>query len=147
MRAMADSATKSTIIHADAAHCYGVASDFEQYPSWAQDVKEATVRARDAAGRATEVEFRASALGRSTHYTLAYDHSGAPHRLTWKLLKGDIMRAVDGGYTFSSTGPTSCEVSYDLSIELIVPIPGFVKRRAEVRILSTLEELKARAEA
>jgi ribosome-associated toxin RatA of RatAB toxin-antitoxin module len=147
MSAMADSATKSTIIQAAAAHCYGVASDFEQYPSWAQDVKEATVRARDAAGRATEVEFRASALGRSTHYTLAYDHSGAPNRLTWKLLKGDIMRAVDGGYTFSPTGPTSCEVSYDLSIELIVPIPGFVKRRAEVRILSTLEELKARAEA
>jgi ribosome-associated toxin RatA of RatAB toxin-antitoxin module len=144
---MADVATKTTTIHASAAHCYAVAADFEHYPLWAQDVKETTVRARDAAGRATEVEFRASALGRSTHYTLAYDHSAAPERLTWQLLKGDIMRTVDGGYVFTPTGTDSCEVAYNLSIELVVPIPGFVKRRAEVRILSTLEELKARAEA
>lgn len=144
---MADVATKSITIHASAEHCYSVAADFEQYPLWAQDVKETTVRVRDDEGRATEVEFRASALGRSTHYTLSYDHSAAPTRLSWHLVKGDIMRAVDGGYVFSATGPNSCEVAYNLSIELVVPIPGFVKRRAEVRILSTLEELKARAEA
>jgi ribosome-associated toxin RatA of RatAB toxin-antitoxin module len=147
MRAMADVATKSITIHASAEHCYAVAADFVHYPDWAQDVKETTVRATDDAGRATEVEFRASALGRSTHYTLAYDHTDAPGRLKWQLVKGDIMRAVDGEYTFTVTGPNSCEVVYDLSIELVVPIPGFVKRRAEVRILSTLEELKARAEA
>ena len=28
-----------------------------------------------------------------------------------------------------------------------MPLPGFVKRRAEVRILNTVKELKARAEA
>jgi ribosome-associated toxin RatA of RatAB toxin-antitoxin module len=144
---MADFATKSITINASAEHCLAVASDFARYPEWAHDVKEATVYARDGHGRATEVEFRASALGRSTHYTLAYDYSGAPDRLSWKLVKGDIMRAIDGGYVFTSTGPTSCTVAYDLSVELIVPIPGFVKRRAEVRILSTLEELKAKAEA
>ncbi len=147
MRAMADVATKSIIINASAEHCYLVAADFEQYPQWAQDVKETTIRARDDEGRATEVEFRASALGRSTHYTLSYDHNDAPGRLSWHLFKGDIMRAVDGMYVFSVTGPNTCEVAYNLSIELVVPIPGFVKRRAEVRILSTLEELKARAEA
>ena len=35
---------------------------------------------------------------------------------------------------------------YDLAIELVVPLPGFVKRRAEVRILNTVRELKTRAE-
>jgi hypothetical protein len=29
----------------------------------------------------------------------------------------------------------------------VVPLPGFVKRRAEVRILNTVRELKTRAEA
>jgi hypothetical protein len=38
-------------------------------------------------------------------------------------------------------------VTYTLSIELVVPLPGFVKRRAEVRILNTLKELKARVES
>ena len=36
---------------------------------------------------------------------------------------------------------------YDLEIDLAIPLPGFVKRRAEVRILNTVRELKVRAEA
>ena len=36
---------------------------------------------------------------------------------------------------------------YDLAIELVVPLPGFVKRRAERRILNAIKELKAFAEA
>ena len=95
----------------------------------------------------TDWEADETAEPGSTHYTLAYDYTHAPTRLKWELVKGDIMRAVDGEYVFTPTSPTTCDVSYDLSIELVVPIPGFVKRRAEVRILSTLEELKARAEA
>ena len=38
-------------------------------------------------------------------------------------------------------------MQYDLAIELVVPLPGFVKRRAEVRILNTIKEMKAYAEA
>jgi len=37
-------------------------------------------------------------------------------------------------------------VRYDLEIDLAVPLPGFIKRRAEVRILKTVRELKVRAE-
>jgi hypothetical protein len=145
---MAETATDTTTIAAPPAECYRVATEFERYPEWAKDVKEAIVRARDEAGRAVEVEFRASALGRSTHYTLFYDHSAAPDRLSWKLLRGDIMRAIDGAYEFApSASAGATDVTYTLSIELVVPLPGFVKRRAEVRILNTLKELKARVES
>jgi uncharacterized membrane protein len=146
---MAESATQTITVEATPEHCYAIATDFERYPEWAQDVKEAVVKSRDDQGRATDVEFRASALGRSTHYTLHYDYSDAPERLAWKLVKGDIMRACDGSYRFtpSASDPSTTEVVYDLSIELVVPLPGFVKRRAEVRILNTVKELKARAEA
>ena len=107
------------------------------------------VQETDEQGRPIAVEFRASALGRSTHYTLGYDYSAAPEKLSWQLIHGDIMRAIDGAYTFtpSATDPGSTDVVYELSIELVVPLPGFVKRRAEVRILNTVKELKARAEA
>lgn len=127
--------------------CWAIATDFEKYPDWAKDVKSAVVIARDEQGRATEVEFRTSALGRSTHYTLSYDYSAAPHRLAWKMVKGDIMRAVDGAYMFAPEASGGVVLTYNLSIELIVPLPGFVKRRAEVRILNTVKELKVRAEA
>jgi Polyketide cyclase / dehydrase and lipid transport len=149
MRAMAESATQTVTIAASPEHCFAVATDFARYPEWAKDIKEAVIREVDEEGRASVVEFRASALGRSTHYTLSYDYSAAPEKLSWQLVHGDITRAIDGAYTFtpSATEPDSTDVVYDLSIELVVPLPGFVKRRAELRILNTVKELKARAEA
>ena len=144
---MADAAFESTTILASPERCWAVATEFESYPEWAHDVKEAVVRSRDGDGRPTEVEFRASALGRSTHYVLGYSYD-EPASLRWHLVKGDIMRSLDGAYHFAaSTTPGCTDVTYDVSIDLVVPIPGFVKRRAEVRILSTLKELKIRAEA
>ena len=75
-------------------------------------------------GRPTEVEFRASAFGRSTHYTLSYDYSDAPAVLSWSMLRGDIMRTIDGAYHFSPTTDGGTEVRYDLIIDLVVPLPG-----------------------
>ncbi len=144
---MAETAFQTITIAAPMDRVYSVAADFERYPEWAKDVKEATVRARDDLGRPIEVEFRASALGRSTHYTLAYDYSQAPRVLGWKMLRGDIMRSIDGAYTFSDANGGTIDVRYDLAIELVVPLPGFVKRRAEQRILNTVRELKVRSEA
>jgi len=143
---MADTASQTITISADPARVWEIASDFEHYPDWAKDVKDVVVRARDEQGRPTEVEFRASALGRSTHYTLGYDYSQAPSVLSWRMLRGDIMRTIDGAYHFGPAADGGTEVRYDLAIELVVPLPGFVKRRAEVRILNTVRELKTRAE-
>lgn len=143
---MAETASQTTTIAAAPDRVWAIATDFERYPEWAKDVKDVIVRVRDGQGRPVEVEYRASALGRSTHYTLAYDYSQAPNVLAWRMLRGDIMRTIDGAYIFTATADGGTEVRYDLAIELVVPLPGFVKRRAEVRILNTVRELKARAE-
>lgn len=144
---MAETASQTTTIAAPVERVWGIAIDVERYPEWAKDVKDVVVRVRDGEGRPLEVEFRSSALGRSTHYTLSYDYSEAPKVLAWSLLRGDIMRTIDGAYHFSSTSDGGTEVRYDLAIDLVVPLPGFVKRRAEVRILNTVRELKTRAES
>jgi uncharacterized protein YndB with AHSA1/START domain len=144
---MAETASLTTTIAAPPDRVWEIATDVEHYPEWAKDVKDVVVRGRDSAGRPLEVEFRSSALGRSTHYTLSYDYSEAPKVLAWSLLRGDIMRTIDGSYHFSATSDGGTEVRYDLIIDLVVPLPGFVKRRAEVRILNSVRELKARAES
>jgi len=144
---MAETASQTISIAAPPERVWAIAADFERYPEWAKDVKDVIVRVRDAEGRPLEVEYRASALGRSTHYTLAYDYSLSPGVMAWRMLRGDIMRTIDGAYNFSRTTEGGTEVRYDLAIELVVPLPGFVKRRAEVRILNTVRELKARAES
>ena len=144
---MAETASQTITIAAPPERVWEIAVDIERYPEWARDVKDVIIRRRDEAGRPLEVEFRASALGRSTHYTLGYDYSQAPQVLAWRMVRGDIMRTIDGSYHFSSPNGSSTDVRYDLVIDLVVPLPGFVKRRAEVRILNTVRELKVRAES
>ena len=144
---MTDRAAQTILIDAPPSKCLEIVLDFERYPEWAQDVKETTVRSRDAEGRASHVEYRASALGRSTHYTLEYNYSELPSRLSWHIVEGYIMRAIDGAYSFVEVDGGT-QVFYELDIELVVPLPGFVKRRAEARILiEAVKELKARAES
>ena len=144
---MTDRAAQTSLINAPLDTCWKVVLDFEKYPDWAKDVKEAVVVSRDSEGRASQVEYRASALGRSTHYTLEYDYSEQPARLSWHLVQGDIMRGLNGAYSFVEVDGGT-QVFYELELELVVPLPGFVKRRAEARILiEAVKELKARAES
>jgi uncharacterized membrane protein len=146
MSAMAETATETIFIDAPLEQVWATAVDIARYPEWARDIKDVVIHATDSNGRPSEVEFRASALGRSTHYTLIYDYSDAPNRLGWQMLSGDIERSIDGAFVFIPNAAGGTEVRYDLAIDLVVPLPGVVKRRAEVRILNTVRELKVRVE-
>jgi ribosome-associated toxin RatA of RatAB toxin-antitoxin module len=146
---VAEQAKEHTRIDAPVEECFDTLTDFERYPEWAGDLKEARIVERDDQDRALVVEYRAAAMGRSTTYRLRYDYADAPRRLGWQLDTGDIQRELDGAYELrpAENDETATDVSYELSIDLIMPIPGFVKRRAEARILKTaLDELKARVE-
>jgi ribosome-associated toxin RatA of RatAB toxin-antitoxin module len=145
---VADEATERIRVSATPDQCFAVADDIERYPEWAAAIKEVTIHERDDEGRTTLASFRAAAFGRSTTYTLAYDHRDAPRVLAWRLTKGDITTRLDGRYEFVPTGDGGTEVLYHLEVEFRVPIPGFIKMRAQSRILSTaLRELKARVES
>jgi ribosome-associated toxin RatA of RatAB toxin-antitoxin module len=136
------------VVAASPQQCFAVVSDVERYPEWAADIKEVTVDERDDQARPLAVTFRAGAFGRSTSYTLAYDLSAAPRTLAWKQTAGDLTSKLDGSYTFDPSGDGGTEVVYALEVELRVPLPGFIKRRAQSRIMHTaLAELKARVES
>jgi ribosome-associated toxin RatA of RatAB toxin-antitoxin module len=135
------------IIRGSPEHCFQVLTEFEAYPEWAADIKSVTVHERDNQGRAVRVTFRAAAFGRSTSYTLRYDHQAAPGELSWRQIAGDLTRRLDGSYELAPAGDGQTEITYRLVVDLKVPLPGFVKRRAEGRIMGTaLRELKARVE-
>lgn len=144
---MADEAHERIHIHAPVAVCFDLATDFEGYPAWASDVKHVKVVDRDAQGRATCADFRASALGRSVRYVLDYDLDDAPRSFSWKLVEGDMLRTLTGSYTFDDVDGGT-EATYDLTVDLAIPIPGLVKRRAAGRIVgAALKDLKHAAEA
>ena len=144
---MADEAHEQIHVAADPLDCFDLATDFESYPTWAKDVKVATILARDDAGRPARVEYRAAALGRNVRYVLAYDYGNAPESFSWTLVEGDMLRALDGTYAFEADGDGT-RVTYDLRVDLSVPMPGLLKRRAAGMITGTaLKELKREAEA
>lgn len=89
-------------------------------------------------------------MGRSTHYVLRYNYGSNPLRISWRLMSGDVMQRLDGEYEFAAIDgdPDSTQVTYDLNVDLAVQLPGFVKRRAETKIIHTaLDELKQRVES
>lgn len=136
------------IIAATPERCCEVVSDVAAYPSWVADVKQVDVLEQDELGRAVVVGFRAGAFGRSTSYVLAYDYSAAPKEVTWRQKDGDLTSRLDGRYQFMACADGTTEVHYELAVQLRVPIPGFVKRRAEGHILhAAVRDLKARVEA
>ena len=145
---MTDTASERIKVEASADRCFDVAVDFESYPEWLRDVKEAKILDVDAEGRGLRVEFRAAALGKSIRYVLEYDYSAAPGAFSWHWVEGDMLRRLDGTYRFEADGASSTRVLYDLAVELAMPLPGLVKRRAAGLIMgSALKELKKQVEA
>ena len=143
---MADQVSERIRIAATAERCWEIALDFAQYPVWVRDIKRATVVATDDQGRATQVEFRAAALGKSITYLLAYNYDDAPRTLSWKLVRGDLVKVLDGSYQFEPDGDAT-RVHYELVADLKAPLPGIIVRRATSIIMgSALRDLKAHVE-
>jgi hypothetical protein len=144
---VAETASERIRIDAPREACLAVVLDFERYPEWARDVKQVTVLETDGEGRGEKVEFRAAGLGKSFRYTLAYDFSELPVAFSWSLVEGEGLRRLDGSYRFEPEDE-STRVHYDLAVDIAIPLPGLIKRRAAGMIMGTaLKELKKAVEA
>ncbi len=138
-----DVTTETRSIRASAALCYEVAIDFEKYPEWASDIRSVEVVSLDSQGRPLQVAYRAAAFGRSASYTLEYEYGEMG--FSWRQVSGDVTSKLDGRYAFVESTPAITIVTYDLAAELVVPLPSFLKRRAEVKITrSALDDLARR---
>lgn len=145
---MSESTNNSILIDATPDECFTVVLDFDHYQEWAADIKATTIVCTDDDGRGGDVEYRVAAMGRSTTYVLRYSYGSNPLRMSWRLVTGDLMRRLDGEYEFLANADGGTIAHYWLSIDLQVPLPGFVKRRAEAKIVRTaLDKLKARVES
>ncbi len=143
---MAEHANERIRIDASLDDCLAVVLDFENYPSWARDLKQVTIQERDDDGRGRLVEFRAAAMGQSFKYVLEYTYTELPDSFSWVLNSGEKLRQLDGTYRFEPEGDAT-RVHYDLVVDLSIPLPGLIKRRAAGMIMGTaLRELKKAVE-
>jgi ribosome-associated toxin RatA of RatAB toxin-antitoxin module len=142
---MAEQTTSSIVIDAPPAAVMAVIADFEAYPSWAQGVKKA--EPVDAGKRPEQVYFELDATPIKDAYTLAYDWDG-DHGVSWNLVEGKMLKAMDGAYLLDDRGDGTTEVTYRLAVDISIPMIGMLKRKAEKVIIDTaLKGLKKRVES
>ena len=144
---MAEQTTSSIVIDAAPSDVMAVIADFEAYPRWAKGVTTAEVRATRPDGRAEQVFFALDVSPIKDEYTLAYEWDG-DREVTWTLVEGKMLRALDGAYVLRDRGDGSTEVTYRLAIDVSIPLIGMLKRKGEkILIDAALKGLKKRVES
>jgi ribosome-associated toxin RatA of RatAB toxin-antitoxin module len=141
---MADQTTSSIRIDASPADVMAVIADFRSYPEWTGAVKQVEILSEYPDGRAQEVYFVLDAGAIKDEYTLAYEWAG-DSQVRWSLVKARMLTSMEGSYTLADTGDGSTHVTYQLAVDVKIPMIGMIKRKAEKVITDTaLKELKKR---
>jgi carbon monoxide dehydrogenase subunit G len=133
------------VIGAPAADIMSVIADFPAYPQWATGVRKAEVLA-EADGRAQEVHFVLDAAPIRDEYNLAYVWEG-DNGVSWKIVApGTMLTGMDGSYQLEADGDGT-RVTYQLEVNVSIPMLGMLKRKAEKVVIDTaLKGLKRRVE-
>jgi ribosome-associated toxin RatA of RatAB toxin-antitoxin module len=144
---MAERTESSISIDAAPAAVMAVIADFGAYPEWTGAVKEVEIRKTASNGRAKEVWFNLDAGAIKDQYTLAYTWKD-DQEVRWDLVEAkQIVKAMDGAYLLSDNMDGSTTVTYQLQVDVKIPMLGMIKRKAEKVIIDTaLKELKKRVE-
>jgi uncharacterized protein YaiE (UPF0345 family) len=79
--------------------------------------------------------------------TLAYDWSAAPGEITFSLDEADLMTAMNGKYTLKAIDSDTTLVTYELGVELSLPVPRMMIAKTEKSTIDqALKELQAQFE-
>ncbi len=124
-----------------------VIADFDAYPDWAEGIRSVDVRGRDTEGRGTEVAFEFSAMGFNASYTLRYEYLPAERGVRWTTAEASgAVKDIRGEYELEALNGDT-RVTYRLTVEPAIPLPGFLRRQADRKAIKTaLEGLKRRVE-
>lgn len=147
---MADRTASTTQIDASPGEVVAVIADFDAYPQWVDAVKVAQVRSKGPGGRAARVAFVLDAGAIKDSYELDYTWdvtAGGTGRVRWTLpAPGKLVKALDGSYTLAAADGGT-RVTYELTVDITIPMLGVLKRKAEKSIIETaLTELRKRVE-
>lgn len=139
--------TSDIVIDAAPSDVMAVIADFGSYPAWATGVREAQVVEPGAGARADRVRFVLDAAPIRDTYELLYTWDG-DRSVSWHLAeKATVLTALDGTYALA-TVEGGTRVTYQLAVDVAVPLLGTLKRKAEKVIIdAALSGLKQRVES
>ena len=144
---MADSTAQTIYIDADPKTVMNVIADIGSYPQWVSEYSETEVLEADDDGYPKTARLVLEAAVLKDTMVLTYDWPPDRKSVRWSLVSSSLLRSLNGAYLLSPKG-SGTDVTYELSVDLIIPMIGLLKRKAE-RILTdtALKDLKKRVEA
>ncbi|HMA27874.1 MAG TPA: SRPBCC family protein [Solirubrobacterales bacterium] len=126
--------------------CFAAIIDYETFPSWQGAVVDTEVLDWDNEGRGKRVRLFIDAKIRRVDYTLDYSYE-EPVRIEWDFVEGNGISDADGHYLFEDLGGDRTRATYKLGLEVGLPLPGPVARRAHRSTLKgSVEDLRREAE-
>ena len=144
---MADRTSYSITINSGKPAVMTAIADFAAYPEWAEGVRAAEVLSTGAGDRAERVRFTPEAGPIKDTYVLAYAWEG-DDAVRWDLAeRGKMVTGMSGSYQLADRAAAT-DVTYELTVDVSVPMIGMFKRKAEKMIIDTaLKGLKRHVES
>ena len=124
---MATSDSREVVIEASPEEILDVIADIDATPTWAPQYQSAEVVDAYDNGRPKRVKMKIKTAGISDEQIVEYSWSGDV--VSWTLVSAGQLKAQDASYTLTPDGDKT-KVRFDISIDLAIPLPGFVLKRA-----------------
>lgn len=146
--AMSDLSSGTVTIEAPIADVEKALFDLAKYPEWSTSIKSVEVLASDDQGRLTSGKFVIDAGMMKDKVTLDYEWSEAPNKLSFSFNDADLLTGMEGCYSINKVDEDTTEVTYEMGVEISMPIPAMMRKKAEqTTIDQALQQLKSHLES
>lgn len=124
---MAIKETREIVIEASPEEILDVIADFDTMTEWSAAHQSAEILERNDDGRPTKVKMKVKAAGITDEQVMAY--TWGDNKVSWTLVSSGQQRSQDASYTLIPEGDAT-KLKFELSVDPVVPLPGFVLKRA-----------------
>jgi len=143
---MAERTSGEITIDASADSVMDVIADLPSYPQWSDGMEAVEILEVFPDGRPKVARFSFNPGPIADTFVLSYTWDGT-RSVSWVLTEGTVVKAQEGTYTLVEQTDGSVLVTYQLMVELSIPMIGKIRSRAEKMIVKTaLVGLKNRVE-
>jgi hypothetical protein len=134
---MAVTQAREVLIEATPDKIMQVLFDLESLTEWSSAHRKVEILERDDQGRPSKSRQVVKIVGVTDEQVLAY--SVHDDGVSWNLVSGKQQRAQQARYTLTPEGD-STRVRFELTIDLLVPLPGFLIKKGANGLMETATE-------
>ena len=124
---MATSDSREVVIEASPEEILDVIADVEATPTWSPQYQSCQILDAYDDGRPRQVKMKIKTAGISDEQVVEY--TWTENKVSWTLISAGQLKAQDASYTLIPDGEKT-KVKFDITVDLSVPLPGFILKRA-----------------